>query len=192
MRGRYQAILKYKTKRMVLQMTKNVNVKENEDIAYGFYSKLLKKPFDSVAELREAEAKHYAEIKAKEDKAAAKKADAKKVEDAFKALNQARKNYKEDLTQLTKEYSEELTHIKEAFELGKKDIHDKLAAAEDAYAKALKEFTSKYDQYHVTLKDGDFETTISGSSKVQSTKKPEVKDPSQVNLYNIFDLFFGL
>lgn len=173
-------------------MTKNVNVKENEDIAYGFYSKLLKKPFDSVAELREAEAKHYAEIKAKEDKAAAKKADAKKVEDAFKALNQARKNYKEDLTQLTKEYSEELTHIKEAFELGKKDIHDKLAAAEDAYAKALKEFTSKYDQYHVTLKDGDFETTISGSSKVQSTKKPEVKDPSQVNLYNIFDLFFGL
>ena len=174
-------------------MTKKVKVDLNDtDIAYGFYSKLLKKPFDSVAELREAEATYYAEQKAKEDKAATKKADALKVEEAFKALNQARKNYKEDLTQLTKEYSEELTHIKEAFELGKKDIHDKLAAAEDEYAKALKEFTSKYDQYHVTLKDGDFETTISGSSKVQNTKKPEIKDPSQVNLFNIFDLFFGL
>lgn len=176
---------------MVLQMTKKVNIKENElDIAY--YSKLLKKPFDSMAELREAEAAYHAEIKAKEDKAAAKKADAMKVEEAFKALNQARKNYKEDLTQLTKEYSEELTQLKEAFELGKRDIHDKLAAAEDAYAKALKEFTSKYDQYHVTLKDGDFETTISGSSKVQGTKKPESKNPNQVDLYNIFDLIFGL
>lgn len=162
------------------------------DHDYSYYSRLLKQPFDSVEELLEAEAAYYAEQKTKEDKAAAKKADAKKVEDAFKALNQARKNYKEDLTQLTKEYSEELTHIKEAFELGKKDIHDKLAAAEDDYAKALKEFTDKHQQYHLTLRDGDFETTISGSSKVQSANKPEVKDPSQVNLFNIFDLFFGL
>ena len=173
-------------------MTKKVNIKENEDIAYGFYSKLLKKPFDSVAELRDAELAYYAEQKAKEDKAATKKADAQKVEEAFKALNQARKTYKEDLTQLTKEYSEELAHLKEAFELGKKDCQDKLAAAEDAYSNALKEFTDKYDTYHFSLKGDDFETTISGSTKTQGIKKSDTKDHDQVSLYNIFDLIFGL
>lgn len=158
--------------------------------AYGFYSRILNKPFDSVKELQEAEAAHFAEIKAKEDKAAAKKADAQKVDDAFKAMNAARKEYKEKLTQLTAEYSEELTKLKNAFELGKKDIHAKMAAAEDAYQKELKEFTAKYETYHLSLKDGDFETTISGSrSKTQDTKK---LDPNQVNLLNIFDLFFGL
>ena len=177
-------------------MTKKINVNLNEantDIDFGYYSKVLKQPFDSIAALREAEAKYYDAEKAKADKAAQKKADAQKVEDAFKAMNAARKEYKEKLTQLTKEYSEELANLKKAFELGKKDIHNTMAAAEDAYANALKEFTSKYEQYHVTLKDGDFETTISGSNgKVQDTNKTVVKDPSQVNLMNIFDLFFGL
>jgi rRNA maturation endonuclease Nob1 len=84
-------------------MTKKINVNATNEnaVAYSYYSNVLNKPFESVDELREAEAKYYAEIKAKEDKAATKKADAKKVEDAFKALNQARKVYKEDLTQLT-------------------------------------------------------------------------------------------
>jgi uncharacterized protein YihD (DUF1040 family) len=157
---------------------------------YMYYSTVLKTPFESLEELKAAEEKHFAEIKAKEDKAAIKKADARKVEDAFKALNAARKEYKEKLTQLTTEYSEELTKLKNAFELGKKDIHAKMAAAEDAYQKELKEFTAKYETYHLSLKDGDFETTISGSrSKTQDTNK---LDPNQVNLLNIFDLFFGL
>lgn len=174
-------------------MTKKVSIKENEsDIAYGYYSKLLNKPFDSLAELRDAEAVYNAEQKAKADAAALKKADAQRVEDAFKAMNAARKEYKEKLTQLTKEYSEELTNLKKAFELGKKDIHNTLAVAEDNYSRALKEFTSKYDSYHFTMRDGDFETTISGSNNLQDSKKVETKDPSQVNLMNIFDLFFGL
>jgi chromosome segregation ATPase len=151
---------------------------------YSYYSRVLNKPFDSIEELREAEAAYRAEVQAKEDKAAQKKADAQKVEDAFKAMNAARREYKEKLTQLTKEYSEELTNLKKAFELGKKDIHDALAAAEENYSKALKEFTSKYDQYHVTLKDGDFETTISGSQ----TKNVKKEDNS---LLNIFDLLFN-
>lgn len=161
-----------------------------DEIEYGYYSRLLNKPFDSIEELREAEAAYKAELKAREDKAAAKKADAQKVEDAFKAMNAARKEYKEKLTQLTKEYAEELATLKKALELGKKDIQDALAAAEDNYSKALKEFTEAHPEgYHVTLKDGDFETTISRSNKIQTK---EVKDPSQVNLMNIFDLFFGL
>ena len=142
-------------------------VDAKETINYGFYSKILQKPFDSLSELMAAEKLYQDEQKAKEEKVSQKKADAKKVEDAFKALNAARKVYKEDLSQLTKEYSEELENLKKAFELGKKDIHDKLGEAEDAYAKALKEFTDKYSQFHLTLKDGDFETTISSHCSVR-------------------------
>lgn len=164
-------------------MTKKTN---NEEINYGYYSRLLNKPFDSVEELKEAEAAHYAELRAKEDKIAQKKADAAKVEDAFKALNAARKEYKEKLLQLTEEYSAELTNLKKAFDLGKKDIQDTLAKAEDVYANALKEFTDKYDSYHVTLKDGDFETTISGSTK--SGKDTTSAKPSDI--FDIFDWVF--
>lgn len=177
-------------------MTKKVNVNLNEantaEIDYGYYSKLLKQPFDSIYDLRDAERAYHEEQKAKEDKIAQKKADAQKVEDAFKAMNAARKEYKEKLTQLTKEYAEELANLKKALELGKKDIQDTLAAAEDNYSKALKEFTSKYDSYHFTMRDGDFETTMTKMASADAIKKTDAKDPSQVNLMNIFDLFFGL
>jgi DNA repair exonuclease SbcCD ATPase subunit len=165
----------------------NTNKKPRKDyVEYGFYSKVLKQPFDSVDELKQAEAKYYDEQKAKADQAAQKKADAKKVEDAFKALNAARKEYKDKQAQLAEEYSAELAKLKKAFEFGKKDIHDHLAAAEDAYSKALKEFTDKHEHYHLTLKDGDFETTISGCNCRPKTVKKEETD-----LINLFDLLFG-
>ena len=160
---------------------------EKETLDYGFYSNVLKKPFERLDDLKKAEAVYYDELKAKEDKAAEKKADAKKVEDAFKALNAARKAYKEDLTALTKEYSDELAHLKKAYELGKKDISDTLADAEDAYSDALKEFTDKYSEgYHITLRDGDFETTISGSKSADTVKTMDSKAVSE-----LFNMLFG-
>ena len=155
---------------------------------YCYYSKVLGKPFDSLNELAMEEQKYYDELKAKEDAASQKKADAQKVEEAFKALNAARKIYKEELTALTTDYSEELEHLKKAFELGKKDINDKLAAAEDAYSTALKEFTDKYENYHMTLKDGDFETTISGSKT--TTTEPKKSSANVKTLADLFDLMF--
>lgn len=154
----------------------------NTDVKYGYYSKLLKEPFDTLTELQEAEEAYYAKQKAKEDAAAQKKTDALKVEDAFKDLNAARKIYKEKLIQLTKEYAEALDNLKKSFEFGKTDIHNKLAEAEEAYQTALKEFTDKYDSYHITLKDGDFETTI----EKQTSDNVLMKKP-----IDIFDLFFG-
>lgn len=159
---------------------------EKETLDYGFYSNVLNKPFERLEDLKKAEYVYYEEQKLKEDKAAQKKADAQKVEDAFKALNAARKAYKEDLAALTKEYSEELEHLKKAFELGKRDIHNTLADAEDAYSDALKEFTDKYDSYHVTLKDGDFETTISGSKSTDTVKTMDSKAVSE-----LFNMLFG-
>jgi chromosome segregation ATPase len=151
------------------------------EVEYSYYSRVLNKPFDSIEELKEAENAYYAEIKAKEDKAATKKADAAKVEAAFKAMNQARREYKESLTQLTEEYSKALTDLKKAFETGKADIHSKMAEAEDNYSKALAEFTAKYPEgFHITLKDSDFETTIS-----QNTEH------NHVDFRNLFDVLFG-
>ena len=133
---------------------------------YSFYSKVLEKPFDSVEELQAAEQVYYDKLKAKEDKAAQKKADALKVEDAFKDLNKARRVYRETVSQLTTEYSEALKELKSAYELGKADMQKSLAAAEDNYTEALKEFTNKYPEgFHLTLKDGDFETTLSKQNK---------------------------
>ena len=169
-------------------MTKNTNKKT--DIGYGFYSRVLNKPFDTLDELKVAEQKHYDELKAKENKVATKKADAKVVEDAFKALNAARRIYKEKLNQLTTEYTEELTTLKKAYELGKKDIQDKLSEAELAYKKAIKDFGDKYPEgYHMTLKDGDFETTISRSTKVDT--KATAKDTKPGNMFDLVDLLFG-
>lgn len=163
----------------------NTEVKKQATPAhtYSFYSNVLKKPFASVEELEKAEDVYFEEQQAKEDKATQKKADAQKVEDAFKALNAARKVYKEDLNTLAKEYSEKLEELTKTFEFGKKDITSKLTAAEDAYAKALKEFTDKYGQYHFSFKGDDFETTISGSSGGTDTAK--VGD-----IFDIFDCLF--
>ena len=65
-------------------MMKKVNQTSNE---YGFYSKKLQKPFDTLEELLKAEEVAELEARAKAEAAAAKKADATKVEEAFKKVN---------------------------------------------------------------------------------------------------------
>lgn len=152
------------------------------DVGYGYFSKLLKQPFDSIEELKKAEEAYYVKQKAKEDAASQKKADAQKVDEAFKALNAARKTYKEKLTQLTKEYAEALENLQKAFELGKSDIHNVLAEAEETYQAALKEFTDKYDSYHLSLKDGDYETTVS---------KQTTGEANAALIRDIFDSIFN-
>ena len=163
---------------------------EKTELGYGFYSKVLKQPFDSLEELATAEAAYFEEQKIKEEATNKKKADAQKVEDAFKALNAARKSYKENLTQLTKEYTEELETLKKAFELGKKDMQNILAEAEETYRVALKAFTDAHPEgYHVTLKDGDFETTI---SKQTSNTSEEKHTAAYDNLYALISDLFNL
>lgn len=160
----------------------NVN-KETNKQTYAYYSRVLNKPFDSLLELTQAEDAYYAKLKAKEDKAALKKADAYKVEAAFKTLNTARKTYKDDLLKATEVYSKKLKDLKASFEQEKSIIQDALATAEDNYATALKAFTDKYPEgYHLTLKDGDFETTISSSTT--TAEKP-------YTFSDLFDMIFS-
>jgi seryl-tRNA synthetase len=156
---------------------------------YMYYSKVLNAPFESLEALRAAEDEHYVKLKAKEDKAAEKKADATAVEEAFKALNAARKTYKEDINELTKVYSQGLADLKEKFESSRKTIKENLAKAEDGYSNALKAFIDKYPEgYHLTLKDGDFETTISGQTC--ESNKATVKTGA-VKPVDLFDLLFS-
>jgi hypothetical protein len=148
----------------------------------------LKQPFDSIEALRGAEAIYFAEQKAKEDKAAIKKADAKKVEEAFKAMNQARKDYKENLVNLTSLYQEDLKKLKDAFTADQARVRAAMADAENNYAATLKEFTDKYPEgYHLTLKDGDFETTISGQAQTKNTNTSDETD----KLFNLVSYLFN-
>ena len=62
-----------------------VPAEETTTVDYGYYSRVLNKPFDSLNELAIAEAAYYAELKAKEDKAAQKKAEAENATDEDKA-----------------------------------------------------------------------------------------------------------
>ena len=160
---------------------------QNTEPTYSFYSRVLEKPFDTLEELIAAEKAYYDKLREKEDKAAQKKADAKKVEEAFKDLNLARKTYKENLTLLTNEYSAKLDELKNTYEFGKKDITDKLSAAEQAFDALLKKFADAYGQYHFTLKGDDFETTISGSGGMSAPK--EVLRAGDI--FDIFNLMFN-
>ena len=160
-----------------------MNTNNNTQNNYGYYSKVLNEPFDTVEELLEAEEAYYAKQKAKEEKALQKKADATEVENAFKALNAARKIYKETLTGITEAYAETLKELKEEFEAARVEANQELTKAEEAYSTALKNFTEKYPEgFHLTLKDGDFETTL--SSQKQVNNKPRA-------IYDLFDYLFN-
>ena len=167
-------------------------ISNDVELGYSYYSNVLKKPFTTIAELRNAEEAYYTELKAKEDRVAQKKADAAVVEEAFKALNTARKVYKEDIAALTKEYAAALDTLKKSFELAQKDIKEKLANAEEAYSKALKDFTTKNPEgFHITLKDGDFETTISGNTSINPNRKHDSTKRDSTSLMNLWDFFFN-
>lgn len=162
--------------------------KINQEITYAYYSKVLKEAFDTLEELTEAEEAHYAKLAAKEAKVVEKRADAAKVEEAFKALNTARKAYKENLTNLHKMYRENLKLLKTALEEDTAAESAALAEAEKTYADALKAFADKYPEgYHITLKDGDFETTI--SHETTKSREPE-QLWSEDALRKLFNLFF--
>jgi hypothetical protein len=172
------------TNKKVTNTNANANVTRKDTRDYSYYSRVLEKPFDSIEELKSAEAKYFEAQRAKEDKAAQKKADAKKVEEAFKALNTTRRAYKEALVKLTENYSKDLVKLKDTFEADRKEIQDILAAAEDAYSAAIKAFTDKYPEgYHLTLKDGDFETTISGSSNAKG---------HNISSFDLFNWIFNI
>ena len=75
--------------------------------------------------------------------------------------------------------------MKTKFEESRNLIHEALAEAETAYATALREFTDKHKEgFHICLKDGDFETTISSQTTANNA---ELK---QLSFFDLFDYLF--
>ena len=129
-----------------------------------FYSEKLKKLFDTEKELVAAEKVVDEENKKKKLASEQKKEEAKVVEDAFKARNTARREYNTKLVEARKIYNDAIIAAKKAFNETLTSATEAKDKAEEAYNKALKEFTAKYESYHMTLKDGDNVVTISNAS----------------------------
>ena len=129
-----------------------------------FYSEKLKKLFDTEKDLVAAEKVVDEENEKKKLASEQKKEEASKVEDAFKARNAARREYNTKLVEARKIYNDAIIAAKKAFNETLTTATDAKDKAEEAYNTALKEFTAKYESYHMTLKDGDNVVTISNSS----------------------------
>ena len=137
-------------------------MKETYEANYGYFSKLLSKPFDTVEDLIAAEKAEIEARNAKLKKSEDKKADAKKVEDAFKAVNAAKTVYEKEVLESQKACAKIIADAKAAYAQAVEAARKKLDVAEGAYAEALKEFTAKHPEgYHMTLRDGDTVTSIS-------------------------------
>ena len=129
-----------------------------------FYSEKLKKLFDTEKDLVAAEKVVDEENQKKRLASEQKKEEASKVEDAFKARNAARREYNTKLVEARKIYNDAIIAAKKTFNETLTSATEAKDKAEEAYNKALKEFTAKYESYHMTLKDGDNVVTISNSS----------------------------
>ena len=129
-----------------------------------YYSDVTKKLYNTEDELKAAEKVVAEEEEKKAAIAKSKKADAVKVEDAFKARNAARRDYNTKVVEARKAYNTALVEAKKAFDAAIVEATTAKDKAEEAYNAALKEFTDKHESYHMTLKDGDNVMTISSAS----------------------------
>lgn len=134
-----------------------------------FYSEKLKKLFDTEKELIAAETE-LAEREVKRTEAAQqKKADATKVEDAFKAHNAAKVAYNTKVTDAQKKYSTAINDAKKEYNSVVTAANEELKKSEEAYNTALSEFTKKHPEgFHITLKDGDNVMTVSNQNETLS------------------------
>jgi hypothetical protein len=138
--------------------------KVNQTNEYGFYSKKLQKPFDTLEELLAAEEAAELEARAKAEAAAVKKADANKVEEAFKKVNEAKKIMNETIDVASKAYAEEMKAAKDKYIATVDQAEIAYLAAEKEYKEKLSEFSKAHGNFHMTLKDGDVVSTVSRQS----------------------------
>ena len=140
------------------------------EFSYGFYSRVLEKPFDTLEELRKAEQEFLAVEEAKRQAAEARKNKAAVVEKAFKELNAAKLVYNEEVTALYSDLAKNIEAAKVAYNEGIKKSNEKLDAAQVTYNEALNKFIEEHPEgYHLTLKDGDNVVTIRSNNAAEAT-----------------------
>ena len=100
-------------------------------VSYGYYSKVLNKPFDTLEELQKAEAKVLEEQEAKEKLTAEKKARAKEVEEAYLEYQKV-----------------------------KEECYNKMADAERKWLELRDKFAEDYNGYHMTYVNNNGKKTV--------------------------------
>lgn len=126
----------------VKETVSNKEYKQEVDGDYIFYSKLLKKPFETVKELRDAEYEYYKAHEEEIKKTNEKKALAKKVEDAYKKYLEVLEDGQKRINQINQE----------------------VAKVKNEYITAKNEFIDTYGSFHMTYVDKE--------PKVDTTSTP--------------------
>lgn len=120
---------------MIKDKEKETKGEVAEGAGYGYYSKLLSKPYDTLNELMEAEEGYR---KANEEKlrlADERKTRAKEVEDSYAKVMEA-----------------------------KRKANDEIRKAEAEYRKLLGAFVKDYGSYHMTYSNSNLPSSLSGDS----------------------------
>lgn len=121
-----------------------------------YVSEKTNKIYNTEEDLKKAEADFDAAEAKKREASLAKKAEATKVEDAFKALNAAKKEYNDRHAAAREAYAKAVADAKKAYDEAINPEIEKLNAADEAYNGALAEFKKNHPEgFHLTLKDGD-------------------------------------
>ena len=106
---------------------------------YGYYSKLLNKPFDTLEELKAAEDTHRKELEKKEQLANEKRVRAKEVEEAYAHSMQVRK-----------------------------EAQEMIRKADDEYYKLRTDFIKDYGSFHMTFSDNNGKKAVTVSDVIDS------------------------
>ena len=133
-----------KTGRFESEKTNEVEVKE-ETPSYGYYSKVLNKPFDTVTELAAAEAAHKKAEDEKRQLAESRRNEAKPVEQAIDAYEEGKVVCNDAIADAYKEYREKVTAAEK-----------ELAKLEQNAEKLRDEFLEKHPEgFHYTYRSKD-------------------------------------
>lgn len=168
-------------KNNINKFTKKVNIdnktEKTENKNYGYYSRVLNTPFDTLEELKEAEAKEAAKQQAKLAEKQARKVEAEDVETALTNYRTADKEAKIKLANAKKKYLKALEEIKKVYQEEATAIEKEVTAAKRVYLDKLTTFTKKYGGFHTTVKDGD--SILSFSFETGDTFMNDVLDVFQ-------------
>lgn len=133
--------------------TCNSTKHSEEAVDYGYYSKVLNKPFDSITEMRAEEKKYQDAQREKEELANKKRTRAKEVEDAYNASMEVRKEAKKLIDDAKTKASEMIAEVDKKYE----DLKNK--------------FISDYGSFHMTYTSDNSGTTTTVSDLIDSIFK---------------------
>ena len=102
-------------------------------VSYGYYSKLLNKPFDTVAELKAAEAEFKKAEEEKKQALEAKKAETSVVERAIDAYEEGKVVCNEVIAEAYKEYKAKVEEAEKALATLREEADTKLNAYLEAH-----------------------------------------------------------